>query len=82
MPNQCLGVIFENVAVRKQVDEMLKKHASELEQQKSDLHLQMSKLSKELIGGLKQIGGSVRQVKSSGKSRFTKKQLQSAGRFG
>jgi hypothetical protein len=76
IPNQCVGVIFENVSVRKQVDEMLKKHANELEVQKSDLQTQLANLSHELTAGVKQIAADVKQIQTGGKSRFTQKQTQ------
>lgn len=73
MPNQCVGVIFENVALRKQVDELLKKHTSELEEEKLNLLAQMEKLTQELTVGLKQIRSDIKLIES-GKTRYLQKQ--------
>lgn len=75
MPNQCLGVIFENVALRKRVDELLKKHTSDLEEQKSGLQNKISRFSQELNKDLQQIMADINELKSSGKSPLTKKQM-------
>ncbi len=74
MPNQCVGVVFENIALRKQVDALLKKHTSELEEEATHLQAQFEKLSQELLADLKQIRSDIKQLET-GKARFNKKQI-------
>lgn len=65
MPDDCFGVIFEDISLRKQVDEMLKSHTKKLQEKKDELESFISMLGHDLTSPLRRILSDAHEIKKN-----------------
>lgn len=78
MPNHCVGVIFENLAVRKQVDQLIKKQTRSLQERVDALE---SFIADQLGQTLEQLHSAGEELRGRAETELSEKDQKTLNRF-